>query len=60
MARLNKGWTRKELAEVSNIGYFAIRAIENGKVTNPHVQTVEALAAALDLSMSKLFEENIN
>src|SRR4051812_13868835 len=52
-ARLAKGYTQKELAELSNISIRSIQRIENGEIF-PRSYTLKTLAAILGLSFEKL------
>lgn len=47
VARVRKGFTQKQLAELSGIGQGEISKIERG-VTNPTVDTIVRMAAPLD------------
>lgn len=44
------GFTQEELATIAGLSVQAIGALERGKRTRPHVETVRALSAALDLT----------
>ncbi|RYD70260.1 MAG: XRE family transcriptional regulator [Sphingobacteriales bacterium] len=53
--RIAKGYTQKELAEISNISIRSIQRIENA-VLQPRAYTLKVLAQVLDISFK---EENI-
>jgi predicted ATPase/DNA-binding XRE family transcriptional regulator len=44
------GFTQEELATISGLSVHAVSALERGHRRKPHVETVRALSAALDLS----------
>src|SRR6476661_2259509 len=44
------GLTQDELATISGLSVHAISALERGERRRPHVETVRALSAALDLT----------
>jgi len=44
------GFTQEELATISGLSVNAISALERGERRQPHVETLRALAAALDLT----------
>src|SRR5262245_470985 len=44
------GFTQEELATVAGLSVHAISALERGQRRRPHIDTVRALAAALDLT----------
>ena len=52
--RMKKGLSQEKLAELSNIGTNSISSIERG-VQSPTVETVAAIAKALDIELYKLF-----
>src|SRR6476646_6977902 len=43
------GFTQEELATIAGLSVHAVSALECGKRRRPHVETVRALSAALDL-----------
>jgi predicted ATPase/DNA-binding XRE family transcriptional regulator len=47
------GFTQEELATIAGLSVHAISALERGERRRPHVDTVRALSAALDLSGPK-------
>src|SRR6476469_6974603 len=44
------GFTQEELATIAGLSVHAVSALERGKRRRPHVETVRALSAALDLN----------
>ena len=44
------GYTQEELATIAGLSVHGISALERGERRRPHVETVRALSAALDLS----------
>ena len=44
------GFTQEELATISGLSVNAVSALERGERRQPHVETLRALAAALDLT----------
>ena len=48
--RETAGFTQEELATVAGLSVHAVSALERGERRRPHVETVRALSAALDLS----------
>lgn len=55
--RKAKGLTQEELGEKAELSYKFIGEIERGQ-TNPSLDTLSALAKALDINISQLFEES--
>ena len=53
-ARLEKGLTQKELAEMTGISQGDISRIERG-TANPSIKTIQRLATALDKKVQILF-----
>src|SRR6188768_3818431 len=51
--RLAKGYTQKELSELSNISIRSIQRIENGEIV-PRNYTLKSLAKILDLSFDEI------
>ena len=52
--RMKRGFSQEKLAELSNVATNSISAIERG-VQSPTVETVGAIAKALDIELYKLF-----
>ncbi|HET7218324.1 MAG TPA: helix-turn-helix domain-containing protein [Vicinamibacterales bacterium] len=48
--RETAGFTQEELATIAGLSVHAVSALERGERRRPHVETVRALAAALDLA----------
>jgi len=44
------GFTQEELATIAGLSVHAVSALERGARRRPHVETVRALSAALDLT----------
>src|SRR3954463_11807280 len=44
------GFTQEELATIAGLSVHAVSALERGHRRRPHVETVRALSAALDLN----------
>ncbi len=44
------GFTQEELATIAGLSVHAVSALERGQRRRPHVDTVRALCAALDLT----------
>src|SRR5512134_2033435 len=44
------GYTQEELAAIAGLSVHGVSALERGTRRRPHVETVRALSAALDLS----------
>src|SRR3954466_12344774 len=44
------GFTQEELATIAGLSVHAVSALERGQRRQPHVETVRALSAALDLT----------
>lgn len=53
--RKQKGWSQEELADKAKLDPKSIVQIENAK-RNPTLKTLQKVAAALDVSVSKLLE----
>ncbi len=51
-ARLAKGYTQKELSDLTNVSVRSIQRIENGEIV-PRSYTLKTLAAALDISVEQ-------
>ena len=44
------GFTQDELATIAGLSVHAVSALERGQRRRPHVETIRALSAALDLA----------
>ncbi len=53
--RTAKGYSLRELEEISGVSKTTINNIENGKA-NPTIETLRLLAKALNVELSALFE----
>jgi len=53
------GFTQEKLAALSGIRKEQISRLENGKITNPTLLTLEKLALALQCKVSDLIDESI-
>ena len=53
--RKQKGWSQEELAEKAKLDPKSIVQIENSK-RNPTLKTLQKIASALGISVSKLLE----
>lgn len=51
-ARLAKGYTQKELSDLTNVSVRSIQRIENGEIV-PRSYTLKTLAAALEISFEQ-------
>ncbi len=51
--RETAGFTQEELATIAGLSVHAVSALERGERRRPHVETVRALSAALDLTSAK-------
>lgn len=56
-ARTEKNLTLYQLAELTSISKSALNNIENGK-TSPTLRQLEAIAKALNVSMTDLFDSD--
>jgi transcriptional regulator with XRE-family HTH domain len=50
-----RGWTLKQLAEISDLNINTLSLIENGK-TSPSIYTLQRLATALEMPIKEFFE----
>jgi transcriptional regulator with XRE-family HTH domain len=48
------GYPQEELATIAGLSVHAVSALERGQRRRPHVETVRALSAALDLTGSSI------
>ena len=48
--RETAGFTQEELATIAGLSVHAVSALERGERRRPHIETLRALAAALDLA----------
>ena len=48
--RERAGFTQEELATIAGLSVHAVSALERGERRRPHVETMRALSAALDLT----------
>lgn len=56
--RIKKGLSQEKLAELAKIGINSVGGIERGE-QSPTVETVAAIASALEIELYKLFIFNI-
>lgn len=54
--REEKGYSKMKLAKLSKISRKTIEFIESGKVKSPKLQTIEALAEALNIPIEELIK----
>lgn len=52
--RNDKGMTQEELAQKANISYITLVKIEQGKVENPTMKTLQKIAKALEISLDEI------
>lgn len=57
-ARLAKGWTQDELAAKSGLNRVRITELENGRIKNPTIATLLAVANALKIGISEFFQKS--
>lgn len=55
--RLERAWSQETLAEISGLSSRTIQRIESGD--QPSLETMSALAAAFEVTVSELYEEEI-
>lgn len=55
IARIKKGLNQIELAQISGVSRHQIAALENGRATNPNLDTIKKISKALDVSPLELF-----
>lgn len=53
--RLERGLTQEELT--NSIGVTSLKMIETGRIATPRYSTLQAIAKALDVTVSDLFAE---
>jgi transcriptional regulator with XRE-family HTH domain len=58
-SRIARGFTQKDLSELTNISTRSIQRIENGEIT-PRIYTIKTLAKALDFSLEELEDMVLN
>lgn len=54
--RKDKGLTQKQLSLISEVSYSFITKLESGEQSNPSFETLEKIAAALEISSAKLLD----
>ena len=54
--RQRKGWSQPELSDRSGVRQTTISDIETGKMVNVRIATLEKLAAALGIRVTKLLD----
>lgn len=52
--RNDKGLTQEELAQKANISYITLVKIEQEKVENPTMKTLQKIAKALEISLDEI------
>lgn len=55
-ARINKGFSQEQLADIVNLDRTYISLLERGK-RNPSIGTINSLSKALDISISQIFTQ---
>jgi transcriptional regulator with XRE-family HTH domain len=55
-ARLRRGWSQEELAEIAGLDRTYISGLERG-ARNPALTTIERVAESLAIPVSRLFSE---
>lgn len=55
--RVNKGLSRKKLAELSGVHYSTIGLIEWGMSPHPRITTLQKLAVALGVTVNDLIDD---
>jgi transcriptional regulator with XRE-family HTH domain len=53
--RIKKGWTQNDLAAEADVDQHLVSRVENSRA-NPTLETLEALAATLEVRLIELFE----
>jgi transcriptional regulator with XRE-family HTH domain len=56
LLRLERGLSKKDLAEIAGLSAQAISHLESGRRANPYASTVQALARALYVAPSCLLD----
>lgn len=56
-ARLEKNYTQKQLSDRSGLSQAYINELENRKKVNPSIIVLDKIAAALNISVTELLEE---
>lgn len=54
--RIEQRYTRKQLGKIAGVSKNTIQYIEEGRIDNPKIKTIEGLAKALKVPITKLIK----